>query len=160
MVAINILMMADSITIKFDFAGFIKSIEPKFKKIRDPEYLLRPVAIELIPLMTRRIHINGKAADGSSIGTYSDSYMRERARHKRTEPQNKVVVALTSKLENDWTVVPTEKGYGIGFLTDLSAKKARWVEGNFGKDIFSLSAAEEKFAFKRLNELINDAFSL
>lgn len=153
--------MANGITIKFDFSRFGQGSKKTLALLSNPAYLLRPVAIELIPLMTRRIHINGKAADGTPIGKYAASYMKVRKKHKRTEPQNKVVISLTSQLENEWAVVPLpeKKGYGIGFLSPLSANKAKWVEEHFNKKIFQLSDSEQKFATQRLNELINDAFN-
>lgn len=40
--------------------------------------VFREVALDLIPMIAERIHVDGKAADGSQIGTYSDAYMKVR----------------------------------------------------------------------------------
>jgi len=129
----------------------------KFEILQDKQYLLRPLAIETIPLMKERIHEKGAASDGSQIGQYSNGYMSRRAEAGRGTDR-KIIVALTSQLEQDWSVQPTDKGYGIGFNNPLNAQKARWVEAGQGKIIFNLSAAEKQYISERLQELVNGAF--
>jgi hypothetical protein len=131
-------------------------LKRKLEILKDREYLLRPVAIELIPEMTQRIHQEGKASDGGQIGTYSNSYLKQRERNKRGA-DTKVIVSLTRQLENDWAVVPTEKGYGIGFNNPLNVQKMRWVEANKKKVIANLSENERRYAIERINELVNAA---
>ena len=97
-------------------------MQTMLNKLKDRELLLRPVALEIIPQMTRRIHINGKASDDSNIGTYSNSYLKYRENNKRGKDP-KVIVSLTRQLENDWAVLATERGYGIGFNNVLNANK-------------------------------------
>lgn len=145
-----------SITVRTNLGQVIGQLKRKLDTLRDREYLLRPVAIELIPEMTQRIHQEGKASDGSQIGTYSNSYLRQRERNKRGS-DTKVIVSLTRQLENDWAVVPTDKGYGIGFNNPLNVNKMRWVEQNKGKVIANLSDSERKYAIDRINELVNAA---
>jgi hypothetical protein len=131
-------------------------LKRKLEILKDREYLLRPVALELIPEMTQRIHQEGKASDGGQIGTYSNSYLKQRERNKRGA-DTKVIVSLTRQLENDWAVVPTEKGYGIGFNNPLNVQKMRWVEANKKKVIANLSENERRYAIERINELVNAA---
>lgn len=147
-----------SITIRTNLGQVIGQLKRKLDTLRDREYLLRPVAIELIPEMTQRIHQEGKASDGSQIGTYSNSYLKQRERNKRGA-DTKVIVSLTRQLENDWVVVPTEKGYGIGFNNPLNVQKMRWVEANKKKVIANLSENERRYAIERINELVNAALS-
>lgn len=128
----------------------------KFDLLRDREYLLRPLAIETIPLMKERIHENGQASDGSQIGEYANSYMRQRAEAGRGQSR-KIIVALTSQLEQDWSVQPTDRGYGIGFNNPFNAQKMRWVEEQKGKIIANLSAEEKQYISERLQELVNGA---
>lgn len=66
------------ITVKTNIGPVFQGIINGINKIKDPDYLLRPVAIEIIPQMTRRIHQEGRASDGEKIGTYSDGYMKVR----------------------------------------------------------------------------------
>jgi hypothetical protein len=79
-------------------------------------------------------------------------------KYKRTADK-KIIVSLTRQLENDWSVIATEKGYGIGFLNPLNFQKATWVEQNKGKTIFKLSEKEKEHVATRLNELIADALN-
>lgn len=166
-------------------------LKRKLDILRDREYLLRPVALELIPEITQRIHQDGEASDGTQIGTYSNSYMKLRTGDyknaevyktgkkkgqkkdsgvytkgsKKGQPREKynrssdtkVIVSLTRQLENDWTVVPTDKGYGIGFNNILNVQKLRWVEENKKKIISRLSEKERQYAIDRINELVNAA---
>lgn len=128
----------------------------KFELLLNKEYLLRPLAIETIPLMKERIHENGQASDGSQIGEYANSYMRARAEAGRG-PSRKIIVALTSQLEQDWSVQATDNGYGIGFNNVFNAQKMRWVEEQKGKIIANLSAGEKEYISERLQELVDGA---
>lgn len=122
----------------------------------DPNYLLRPVAIEVLPMMTERIHRKGQASDGSQIGTYSNSYLKQREKNNRGK-DTKVIVSLTRQLENNWSVLETTNGYGIGFTNPFNKEKLGWVEEQKGKVISSLSNEEINYAFERVNELVENA---
>lgn len=144
-------------TITTNITQVFNKIVSNFELLKDKEYLLRPLAIEVLPLMKERIHIEGQAADGSQIGTYSNGYMAAREKEGRGESR-KVIVALTSQLEQDWSVQPTPVGYGIGFNNPFNAQKMRWVEEQKKKIIANLSADEKKYISERLQELVNGAF--
>lgn len=143
-----------SITVNID--NVLKKVDSFFDKIQDREYLLRPLAIETIPNIKERIHIQGKGSDGNQIGTYSSGYMKVREKNKRGK-DTKVIVSLTRQLEADYQVIPTQNGYGIGFNNSLSFDKAKWVEERKKRIIFNLSADEKQYIRERLNELIDDA---
>lgn len=153
------------ITVKSNINVVAGKIKKQIELLKNKEYLLRPVAIEVIPLMTERIHQKGEASNNSQIGTYSSGYLklRERGSKKQQIPvrgaDTKVIVSLTRKLEQDWSVIATQNGYGIGFLNPLSLQKARWVEEKKGKKIFSLSQSEQQYAVDRINELVADALN-
>jgi hypothetical protein len=181
------------ITIKTNLGAVLVKLVKKINVVKDKEYLLRPVVTELIPLMTERIHQEGKDSTGQQIGTYSPGYMKVRtgnygnsaritkgankgktknagtfsrgAKAGQTRPQyhrsadTKVVVSLTRQLENDWSVIATSKGYGIGFLNQHNADKAGWVEGTYNKKIFTPTTGELEYCSTRLNELIANALS-
>lgn len=134
-----------------------ESILKKLNILNNREYLLRPVAFDIIALMTERIHSEGKASDGSGIGTYSSDYLKLRQKKFKRSSDAKIIVSLTRQLENDWSVIATEKGYGIGFNNPLNFQKAGWVEENKDKKIFKLSKPEREHAEKRLTELVQDA---
>lgn len=146
-----------------NIAAVIGKVISNFELLQDKEYLLRPLAIETIPLMKERIHEQGEASDGSQIGTYSNGYMAAREKAGRGESR-KIIVALTSQLEQDWSVenrngIKTETGWGIGFSNPFNAQKARWVEENKSKIIFNLSAKEKQYISERLQELVNGAIN-
>jgi hypothetical protein len=129
----------------------------KLKKLKDNEYLLRPVCVDLIDLMTKRIHIDGIDRDGGQIGTYNSAYLKYRQnKHKRTS-DTKIIVSLTRQLENDWSVIATKNGYGIGFKNKFNLQKARWVEQIKDKNIFSLAGNELTHAKELLATLTNNA---
>lgn len=65
-------------TVTTNISTVIDRLQSNFEKLRDREYLLRPLAIETIPLMKERIHVDGKDSSGEQIGTYSTEYMRVR----------------------------------------------------------------------------------
>jgi hypothetical protein len=146
-------------TIKSNIKVVSGRIKQQLDQLKNKEYLLRPVAVEVIPLMTERIHQNGQASDGGQIGTYNNSYLKLRQKKYKRDASNKVIVSLTRQLENDWSVIATQNGYGIGFTNPFNLQKARWVEGNQGKVIFNLSQSEQTYAVERINELISDALN-
>lgn len=145
-----------SVTITTNISAIIGQLRDKFELLRDREYLLRPLAIETIPLMKERIHERGEASDGSQIGTYANSYMRLRQKYGRGESR-KIIVALTSQLEQDWAVIATQNGYGIGFNNPFNAQKMRWVEEQKNAIIANLSAGEKEYISERLQELVDGA---
>lgn len=144
--------------IKTNISEVTGNIARKLQVLKDKEYLLRPVAFGLIDKMTQRIHVDGKASDDEQIGNYSSNYLKVRQRkpYNRTA-DTKIIVSLTRQLENDWSVIATDKGYGIGFNNPFNLQKARWVEERKDKEIFSLTTEEKEYAVDYLNELTNEA---
>lgn len=134
-------------------------IKQSLEQLKNKEYVLRPVATEVITLMTERIHQKGEASDNTQIGTYSNSYLKLRQKRYKRDASNKVIVSLTRQLENNWAVIATQNGYGIGFLNPFNEQKARWVEASKSKKIFDLSKAETQFAIDRINEQVANALN-
>lgn len=147
------------ISINTNLSTVTGKLQERLNKLRDKDYLLRPVMFDLIDLMTKRIHIDGKASDEAPIGTYSKGYLALRQREYNRNNDPKVIVSLTRQLENDWSVIATDKGYGIGFKNPFNLQKARWVEETKSKRIFSLSPSEEKYASDYFNDLVNKALN-
>lgn len=147
-----------SITLTTNISAVLGRIGSNFELLKDREYLLRPLAIETIPNMKERIHKEGKATDLAPIGTYSNGYMAQREKNNRGTG-TKIIVSLTRQLENDWAVLGTTNGYGIGFNNPLNRDKARWVEAGKSKIIFNLSAPEKEYIRERLKELVDGAIN-
>ena len=144
------------VTVKLNFRPFAASLKTKLEQLNNPEILLRPVALAMLPIVQRRIHVDGQASDAGAIGSYKKSYLklRESAKYNRQEG-SKVVISLTRQLENDYNVVATEKGYGWGFKNPLNQDKAEWVTEHFGKKIFPLTVDETKQAVGLIEEVAN-----
>lgn len=135
------------------------SIKGKLAKLGDKEYIPRILSFDLIDLMTKRIHESGQASDGLGIGSYSSDYLKLRQKKYSRSADTKIVVSLTRQLENDWSVIATNSGYGIGFLNQFNFQKARWVEQNKGKVIFNLSASEQQYVNDTVTKLVKDALA-
>lgn len=146
-------------TIKTNIGQVTDEIKEKLNRLSDKEYIPRTLSFDLVDLMTKRIHIDGISADGSQIGTYNKDYLSLRRKKFSRSADPKIIVSLTRQLENDWNVIATNSGYGIGFLNPLNFQKARWVEANKGKKIFSLSAAEQQYVNDTVNQLVKDALA-
>lgn len=148
------------LSLKFDTAGLGERLKARFQTLANPEYLLRPVAFDLIALMTQRIHDRGVASDGQLIKKgqgYSKGYMYTRAKNNRNKNDKPIVISLTRQLENDWSVIAIQGGYGIGFKNTINYNKSQWVEAMFAQKIFSLHPDEQKYAQQRFQELIAEA---
>lgn len=65
------------ITYKIDVSGAIDGIAKKIEALKESA-VTREDALSLLNMMTERIHEDGKASDGSQIGTYSPAYMKVR----------------------------------------------------------------------------------
>lgn len=148
-----------TLTVTTNLKDVLSNLGQSFASIMDKNYLLRPVAIEVLPLVTERIHQDGKASDGSQIGTYSNNYLKYARAKAGRGKDTKVIVSLTRQLENNWSVLETTNGYGIGFTNPFNADKLRWVEELKGKVISNLTSEEIDYAFDRINELVADALS-
>jgi len=67
----------------------------------------------------------------------------------------KVILSLTRQMENDMTIVPTGRGYGIGYLNPDNLKKARWCEATYKKKILTkLTKGEVDLAKKTAQEFL------
>jgi hypothetical protein len=75
--------------------------------------------------------------------------------HRSSE--TKIVASLTRQLENDYAIIATEKGYGVGFNNSLNFDKTQWVQATYnGRRIWDLTEAEIKAAYDRINQLAGD----
>jgi hypothetical protein len=132
------------------------SLLQKLEILKNPKPLLRPVALDVVALMTERIHEKGEAADGSQIGSYNNQYLRLRQKKFKRSGDKKIIVSLTRQLENDWAVLATQQGWGIGFNNPLNAQKMIWVEEQKGKKIAALADSEKDYAINKLKKLIDE----
>lgn len=147
------------ITVRVNIGQVTAELKGRLEKLKDTEYLLRPVAQEQIRLMHDRIHGKGLASDGGQIGTYSRGYLKIRQEKYNRKPDSQVIISLTRQLENDYTVVPTTLGYGVGFNNRHNFDKSQWVENTYKKKIFDPTEEELNEAIAFINELTEDALN-
>lgn len=134
-------------------------LQEKLARLGDRDYIPRTLSFDLIDLMTKRIHIEGKGSDDAPIGSYNKSYLALRQKKYKRSADPKIIVSLTRQLENDWNVIATDSGYGIGFLNPFNFQKARWVEQNKKKKIFSLSPIEQQYVNDTVTQLTRDVLA-
>lgn len=107
------------ITISSNIGAVASSLTAKLKEFQGQikDKVLRTVASDTLASVKVRIHQEGKNAADSEIGTYSSAYLkyREKKPFNRTD-DTKIIFSLTRKMENEFVVIPTEKGYGLGWL--------------------------------------------
>lgn len=119
----------------------------------------RQIALELIPVIHNRIHVQGKAADDREIGDYSLAYIRIRTKKNKRSADPKVILSLTRQMENDYAVIATSKGWGIGFNNQLNLQKAKWNNKRYdGRPIYDLTAEEVKLISSLLTQIISKQF--
>ncbi len=154
----------------------------KLKSLSDVKPLLRHVAFDVLSLMRERIHEDGKAADDSSLGNYSNSYLQFRKDNGRSNGGSKKRLTFTRQLEKSLDAVPTDKGFGIGIVTDqrlpldnflnkknkakgskgtttvnISNKKImEYQEAQTGKKIWKLTKSEKEYAINKLKKLVSE----
>lgn len=118
--------------------------------------VLRTVATDQLAKVKVRIHQDGKKADGTPIGEYESNYLKRRQKkpYNRTADTKKIY-SLTRKMENEFVVIATDNGYGLGWLdagggegknSISNFQKSQFLEERDGK-VYSLTA-DEKAAIK------------
>lgn len=144
-------------TITSNIGEVTESLKAKIAGLTSKEYIPRMLSFDLIDIMTQRIHVDGLASNESAIGTYNKQYLSLRRRKYNRSSDTKIIVSLTRQIENDWSVIATDQGYGIGFKNPFNFDKARWVEANKNVKIFNLSTTELKYVSDTVQRLTTDA---
>lgn len=122
---------------------------------------IRTALTSVLAVHKPRIFEQGKAANGSKIGTYSTapaSISKKRqarntghsyfkggySQYKREVGKNPGFVILrdTDQMYADYGVQGSSGTWGIGFTNQFNANKSGWVEEHFNKDIFQLNESE------------------
>lgn len=145
------------VTVTTDLKEKLKELSDKLKKAFDPATIERAMAVGLLPVMHERIHVQGKAADGSQIGTYNTDYLKRRVKYYHRDSDSKVILSLTRQMENEFVADTTaDEHWAIGWLNQLDENKARWNEERFKKTIFALTDQENKTALDIAEATVNE----
>jgi hypothetical protein len=145
--------------ISVNIASTMPGLTAKMRAAFNEREHLRAVATNVMAIMTVRIHEDGNASDNTPIGTYSKAYLAKRKNHYNRNSDSKVIVSLTRQLENDWAVIATKQGWGVGFNNPFNAQKFRWVEDAKGVKIGNLTSDEKEIALIILLDAIHKQIS-
>lgn len=142
------------ITVSSNLGAVAGRLNAKLKEFQHviKDKVARTVAVTELAEVKVRIHQEGKNAEDSPIGTYTNSYLklRQHKPYNRTADP-KVIFSLTRKMENEFVIIGTENGYGLGWLdaaggegkNSISNKqKSVFLEERFGK-VYSLTSKEK-----------------
>lgn len=148
--------------INIDISGFLHATQQVIQQLQNVDISVRPIAVEMVGIMHKRIHTDGLDSAGNKIGQYSSSYLRKREK-KGLGKGTDVVFVYTRKLSNSWQAIRTERGWGVGFVDGggtsesggpiTALQKVQYYEQKTGKKILELSAAEKQYAFDRIIEI-------
>lgn len=118
----------------------------------------RTVANSMLATTADRIFGQGKDASNTQIGTYSLGYQKTRIRKGYPNSTN-VILQATTQMTNDWSVIQSGQGLGLGFKNQTNADKSGWVEDTYSKKIFAHTEQEKKvinaLVQKTVSKIIN-----
>ncbi len=121
-------MLTYSSNIQEVFGGIISKLSGFQAGGPENDKVMRAIATAAQGLVRARIHQEGKKANGQPIGQYSNAYLKYRVKKKNRENDGKVVLSLNRNMENDFQVIATDTGYGLGFNNPENVKKADWLQ--------------------------------
>jgi len=112
---------------KIDLSG-LNDLKSSLEKLNDTDTLLRTISSAMLARTKRRIHQSGLNSQGNPIGTYSDSYLKQR-RKRGLGSNTKVILFFTGQMQNDYKIIrQDEKNYGLGFSNKFNFLKADVAE--------------------------------
>lgn len=146
-----------AVTIQTNLPQLTADLVEGLDLLTNKDYIPRALAFDLLDSITQRVHIDGVASDGGQIGTYSRDYLSLRQRKYNRSSDPKKIVSLTRQLENDWSVIATDNGYGLGFKNPFNLQKAEWVEEQSEREIWDLTVSEQQLVDEIVQKLVDDA---
>lgn len=139
-------------------ADNVQELIVELKSIKDnPVEYMRPVVLVLAGFVRHRIHIEGLRADGSPIGQYKNSYLKQRQTKYNRDSSEKIIYSLTRQMEQDFVPIAENDAYGLGFNNQHNFDKATWLEEK-RPGVYSLSATEEDIAEQTIIDYLNGLF--
>lgn len=143
--------------INIDISGFLGTTQMLIQQLQNVDVSVRPIAVEMVGIMHKRIHTDGLDSNETKIGQYSSGYLQKREK-KGLGTGTDVIFVYTRKLSNSWTAVRTPRGWGVGFVDQgadgvTAMQKIRFYEQRTGKKILDVSQSERDYAFTRIAEI-------
>jgi len=149
--------MAITLTIDSNYDKISEGINATLKEIiENSDPILLAAASGVLSLVSDRIHVQGKRANGAQIGTYSNSYLKVREANGRGSDRN-IILSFTKQMELDFTVVAVGGNVGLGFNNTTNFQKATWLEQKY-PDTYNLSDSEEEEVVLIIEDYINGLF--
>lgn len=164
------------ITIKTNIAEVAGRLAGKFQTLSETQSFdkaQRAAAFAVLDKSSKRIHADGLNFDGTKIGTYSNAYLRTRAKNNAL-PGTDVVLSLTRELQNGYTVVASGSKWGVGWIGDAKTKSSKTASGKdkesisnpdkyrFIKErypnVYKASEEEKEAAKNAWNDFIDEVF--
>lgn len=146
------------ITITSNGGEILNLLIGKINEAFSAEKIVRAAAVNLLPEVRNRIHVEGLNSSAEQIGTYSDDYLEVREANGRGRA-TKVILSLTRQMENNFSAIPIdETGWGLGFTNPLDGEKAKGNNLRYGTEVYKLTTEEEALAIEIMNEEIRNAF--
>ncbi len=116
-----------------------------------------------LALRTGQYKTNKTFSKGKNKGETKPTGVFTKGKHKGAARPNynrtndpKVVISLTRQMENDFVVVATDNGYGLGYNNEENFKKVAYVENTYRKKIFSLTEDEQKLVEATAQEFVDN----
>lgn len=148
-------------------AGYDKLIN-EVNKMLQTERVMIAAMNSVLAEQKRRIFQEGRAADGSNIGTYSTKPISISKKNQSRDTgrtffpggyrqyksltgkgSSKVVLRNTDQMMMDLSVfVLGRNEYGIGFNNSFNKDKMTWMEDKYNKDISSTTDEEDTLAMR------------
>ena len=137
-------------TLTSNISTLVSGLIANIGQLDNPETVSRAAAAAVLPELRERIHERGEKPDGSPIGTYSNSYLRLRAREGKGNDAS-VIVSFTRALQNGYTLAASDNGYTIANISPDGDMKVGYMIERYG-DIWQLSETEQNMALIAANE--------
>lgn len=119
----------------------------------------RAVLLTVHQQVLDRIFEKGQDANKSQIGTYSESYIKQRVKNNWPRSR-KVILQATRQMVQDFSLITIARGkYGSGFKNSINGKKRRWLEKKYSKKIFELTNDELALIPKLYEEALRRYFN-
>lgn len=132
----------------------VQSLLKKMQILEKTNRIERKMAVDMLQVTAKRIFDDGKDANNSQIGTYSEGYLKQR-RKDGYPNSKKVILQATTQMFNDFSVINTGQTVGLGFKNQKNAEKSKWVEDTYDKKIF-YSTKQERI---QANEIFSEYVS-
>lgn len=170
------------ITIKIELPHIEEKLKTFMKGGEGYDSVIRGVATSMLGVVKKRIHEDGKDANGENIGQYDTTHplyvnpnkspksfapmgktgktkFKNGLPHKTKyfdsykgfregigRPTDKVNLSLSGQMNSQFTVIPTENGYGLGWNNTEMYDRSQGLETKYNKVIWGLTKEENEQA--------------